>query len=133
MVTRTLVPGLMLMLLLSAQAGLPGLASAYCCPCSNPCMNGCTCRGTAPCSSCRVEGGSLFQRHAAAIMPSSEFSPAQGTLSALFALPIADLSGELVALARGGTRTIGDLTSRFMAGAEFRLKSWCPGSLDKRV
>lgn len=133
MATRTVVSSLMLMLVLGAQAGLPSPAGAACCPCSNPCMYGCTCRGTAPCSSCRAEGGNLFQRHAVAIMPSPEFSPSHEALSALPTILIADLSDELVSLARGEKRLIGDLTSRFMAGTAFRIKSWCSGSLDKRV
>lgn len=132
MVTRTLVPGLMLILVLGAQTGLPGLASAYCCPCGG-CRAGCTCPGTAPCYSCRAGESDPFQLHALAITPSSDFSTTQGTLSVLPVLPLVDRSDELVALVKKGKRTIGDLTSRLMAGAEFRIKSWCPGSLDKSV
>lgn len=132
MVTRTLVSGLMLILLLGAHTSLPGLASADCCPC-NVCKTGCTCRGTYPCYSCRAGEADLFQRHALTIRPSSDFSATQATLSVLPALPLVDRSRELIARATGETRTIGDLTSRLMAGAEFRIKSWCPGSLDKSV
>lgn len=135
MVTRTLVPGLMLILLLGAQAGLPGMATAYnCCPCWNPCMAGCFCRANGThCPSCRSGNSDLFQQHAVAITPSSAFSTIQGELSALPTLPLLDQSSELLALTRKHNRTIGDFTSRLMAGAEFKIKSWCPGSLDKSV
>lgn len=134
MVTRTFVPGLMLILLLGAQAGLPGLASADCCPCWRPCMAGCVCRANGTqCSSCRAGGSDLFEQHAVAITPSSDFSPTHAALSSLPTLPPVDPAGELLARARVGKRTIGDLTSRLMNGAEFRIKSWCPGSLDKSV
>jgi hypothetical protein len=134
MVTRTFVPGLMLILLLGAQAGLPGLASALCCPCTQPCISGCTCRANGTqCSSCGPGRSDLFEQHAVTITPSPDFSPTHAALSSLPTLPPVVPSGELLASARGGKRTIGDLTSRLMAGAEFRIKSWCPGSLDKSV
>lgn len=135
MVTRTLVPGLMLILLLGAQASVPDLASADCCPCYlfPSCQGWCQCRGTPGCSSCRSGRSDIFQQHAVAITPSSDFSPTQGALSALPTLPLVNPSGELLTLTRKWNRTIGDLTSRLMAGAEFSIKSWCPGSLDKSV
>jgi hypothetical protein len=135
MVTRTLVPTLMLILLLGAQAGIPSLANASdCCPCYVHCANWCKCRGTnAHCSSCRAGESDLFQQHVVAITPSSDYSATQQSLSILPALLLTDLSGELVALVKKGNRTIGDFTSRLMAGAEFRINSWCPGSLDKSV
>jgi hypothetical protein len=135
MVIRTLVPGVMLMLLLGAQAGLPGLASATCCPCNlfPSCQGWCQCRGTPGCSSCRSGKADIFQQHAVAITPSSDFSPTQEALSVPPSLPLVDQPGELLAQTRKRNRTIGDFTSRLMAGAEFRIKSWCPGSLDKSV
>lgn len=132
MVTRTLVPGLMLILILGAHTSLPDLASAWCCPCGG-CKAGCTCPGTSPCFSCRGGESDPFQVHALAIRPSSDFSATQGAVSVLTALPLADLSEELVAIAKKGNRRIGDFTSRLLAGAEYRIKSWCPGSLDKSV
>ena len=133
MVTRTFVPGLMLILLLGSQASLPGLASADCCPCYNSCAGWCQCRGTPGCGSCRAGESDLFQRHAIAITPQSDFSATQRALSASPVLPTVDLSGEFVPLAKKENRRIGDATSRLLAGAEFRIKSWCPGSLDKSV
>ena len=132
MVTRTLVPGLMLILVLGAQASLPSMVSAWCCPCGG-CKAGCTCPGTSPCFSCRGGESDPFQLHALAIRPSSDFSAAPGAVSVLPALSLADLSEELVAITKKGNRRIGDFTSRLLAGAEFRIKSWCPGSLDKSV
>jgi hypothetical protein len=135
MVIRTLVSGLMLILLLGAQASLPGQANASnCCPCSAPCGGNCFCRANGThCPLCRSRGSDLFEQYAVAITPSSDFSPTQEVLSALPSLPLVDQSGELLALTRKRNRTIGDFTSRLMAGAEFRIKSWCPGSLDKSV
>ena len=132
MAIRTLVSGLMLMLVLGTHTILPGLASAACCPC-NMCRAGCTCPGTSPCWSCRGGESDHFQLHALAIRPSSDFSSAEGALSVLPTLPLSDPSVTLVALTRGRNRTIGGFSSRLLAVAEFRIKSWCPGSLDKSV
>jgi hypothetical protein len=133
MVIRTLVPGAMLLLLFGAQTGFPSLASADCCPCYNSCAYWCQCRGTPGCGSCRAGESDLFQGHAIAITPQSDFSATQGAPPAFPAHPTIDLSDELVAIAKKGNRRIGDFTSRLLAGAEYRIKSWCPGALDKSV
>ena len=136
MVMRTLVPGVMLMLLFGAQAGFPRLAASQtCCPCylHPTCPGWCSCRGADGCSSCRSESVDIFQQHAVAITPSSDFSTTEGAVSALPSLPLVDQPDELLALTRKRNRTIGDFTSRLIVGAEFRIKSWCPGSLDKSV
>lgn len=133
MVTRTLTPSLMLILLLGVLSGLPSLVSAGCCPCSlyPSCQNWCQCRGTPGCSSCRLGGTDIFQQHAVAIAPSSNFDTTHRSLSPLLALPLIDTSSERFTLTVNQPRTIGDFGSRIMAGKEFRIRTWCPGSLGK--
>ena len=132
MVTRTLVPGLMLLLLLGIQATfLPGTApAATCCPCSRPCGGTCICRGTVDhCPSCRGVGDIFFQAHLKAIISASDFNSDYEPLAVT--RPMNDLSYGIVALVKTGNRTIGDLTSRLLPSPEFRIKAWCPGALDK--
>lgn len=134
MVTRTLISGLMLLLLLGVQATfLPGTApAANCCPCTKPCGGVCVCRGTVDhCPACRAGGDNLFQSHVQAIISASDFSSGDEPLA--ITRPTTNLSYEIVALVREGNRRIGTLTSRLLSGAEFSIKAWCPGSLDKSV
>lgn len=136
MVTRTLVPGLMLFLLLGAQTALPGLSSATdCCPCHIPCAPNCRCRANnTHCPICHEGRSDAFQRHAVKITPSSEFSATQDVaLAALLTLPVVTSAVELVARGGGGNRTIGNFTSRLLSSAEFKLKAWCPEPLDKTI
>ena len=135
MTIHKLFPGVMLMLLLGAQAGLPNLASATCCPCYYypNCPGWCSCRSADGCSSCRSGNAVIFGQHAVAITPSSDFSPTEETISALPSLPLVGRPDELLADTKKRNRTIGDFTSRLLAGAEYRINSWCPRSLDKSV
>jgi hypothetical protein len=133
MVTRIFAPGLMFILLLGVQATfLPETArAATCCPCYNPCKLGCVCRGTVDhCPSCRA-GGDLFQAHVKAIISASDFSSGYEPLA--ITLPTTGLSYGIVALVREGNRRIGNLTSRLLPSAEFSIKAWCPGPLDKSI
>lgn len=132
MVTRTFVTGLMLILLLGVQAiFLPGTAGAYCCSCTNPCGNTCTCRGSQSCPTCHGGGDSLFQAHVRAIIPGSAFSISEELPSVT--LPATDFSVTLTEYATRNNLAIGTSTSRFLPDAEFRLTFWCPGSEKKSV
>jgi hypothetical protein len=129
-----LVPTFMLFMLLSGQVlFLPGQANAMnCCPCSNPCKAGCQCRAAGThCSLCRAGDSGFFHAQAEVSTPASSFNAAYEPPS--FTLPTTDLSDGILPLVRGGNRTIGDLTIRLLASAEFRIKSWCPESIDKSV
>ncbi len=134
MVTRILVPGLMFILLLGSHATFaPETArAATCCPCSKPCGGVCVCRGTVDhCPSCRGVGDSLFEAHVKAIVSASDFNSGFEPLAITF--PATDLSYEIVARVREGHRRSGSLTSRLLPSAEFKLKTWCPGPLDKSI
>ena len=108
MLIRSLVPGLMLILLLGAQSSIPSLANASdCCPCSNPCMAFCFCRANGThCPSCRAGEPNLSQFNVEPITATSGFYSDSEPLA--IALPTSDLSGKPVALARGGYRAMGD-------------------------
>ena len=134
MIIRIMVPGLMLILLLGIHATfLPETArAANCCPCYNPCKLGCVCRGSSQhCPSCRAGGDNFLQAHVKAIISASDFSSGYEPLA--ITLPTADLSDGIMALVKAGNRTIGNLTSRLLPSAEFRIKAWCPGPLDKNI
>jgi hypothetical protein len=62
----SLIAALFTFLLIEGQIIFPGQAKAYnCCPCSNPCMKGCQCRGPGThCPSCRVTEPDILQYHA---------------------------------------------------------------------
>jgi hypothetical protein len=132
--TLRLVPVLMLFTLLTGQSLLlPGQSNALtCCPCYNPCKIGCVCRGTqAHCPVCRAGSPDLFQVHAAPIIPASDFTSNSESLA--ITLPTTDLPNGIVALERERNRRIDNLTSRLLPSAEFRIKAWCPGPLDKSI
>ena len=134
MATRTLISGLVLLLLLGVQAiFLPGAARALnCCPCSKPCGGACVCRGSSQhCPSCRDGGDSFFQAHVKTIISASDFSLSYEPL--FITLPAANLSYGIVAHVKEGYRRIGNLTSRLLPSPEFRIKAWCPGTLDKSI
>ena len=125
-----LAPILMLFTLLTGPSlFIPTEANALCCPCWNP-QGNCQWRGTPGCATCRASGTDLFQLHAAAITPASAFNTGHDSLS--LTLPSTNLPKEIVAHVRGN-RSIGSLASRLLAGPEFRIKSWCLGSMDKSV
>ncbi len=134
MVTRIMVPGLMLILLLGVQATLlqETARAATCCPCSYPCKTGCVCRGTVDhCPSCRAGGDNFFQAHVKAIISASDFNSYYEP--PVITRPTTDLPYGIVALTREGNRITGNLTSRLLPSAEFRIKAWCPGALDKSI
>lgn len=133
MATLRFAPIFVLFVLLTSQSlFLPGQTHAYnCCSCSNPYGNSCVWRGsTLHCPICREGSPDPFQFHVAPIIPASDFTSNSEPLA--IPLPAPDLSGG-VALVRGENRNIGNLASRLLSREEFRIKSWCPGSLDKNV
>lgn len=134
MVTRILIPGLMLILLLGSHVTFfPETArAATCCPCSKPCGGVCVCRGTVDhCPSCRTGEDNFFQAHVNPIISASDFSSRIEPLA--ITLPATGLSYEIVARVSEAHRRNGDFTSRLLPSAEFKLKAWCPGPLDKSI
>lgn len=127
-------PIFMFFTLLTGQSlALPGQVNATdCCSCSNPYGNNCKWRGsTLHCPECLAGDSGFFQAYVPTSNTASGFNAVYEPLS--FTLPTNDLSYGMVALVREGNRRIGNLTSRLLAGAEFRLKAWCPGALDKSI
>ena len=129
-----LFPAFMFFTIFAGQSlFLHGLANAAnCCPCYNPCKTGCACRGSSlHCPVCRAESPDPFQVHVVPIIPASDFTSNSETRA--FALPTTDLSDGIVAHVKEGYRRIGNLTSRLLPSPEFRIKAWCPGTLDKSI
>jgi hypothetical protein len=127
MLMLSLITAFLTLLLLEGQSIIfPSQAKALnCCPCWNPCMKGCQCRGPGThCPSCRGDSSDILRGHAVSVNLVIDVRTSRDLSS--FARYTISPPHHFVETGTESEREVRRTTLRFLGDQSLRFKPWCP-------